>query len=74
MAEVVLICRFEARPGREDQLRTLLRGMLAPTHAESDASCTAFTSQIRRGDSFFPRDGKVRLLSIYTWPRPTLGA
>jgi quinol monooxygenase YgiN len=34
MEEVVLICRFEARAGAEDQLRALLQGMLAPTHAE----------------------------------------
>jgi quinol monooxygenase YgiN len=34
MAEVLLICRFEARTGAEDQLRALLQGMLAPTHAE----------------------------------------
>jgi quinol monooxygenase YgiN len=29
-----LICRFVARAGAEDQLRALLQGMLAPTHAE----------------------------------------
>jgi quinol monooxygenase YgiN len=34
MLEVLLICRFVARRGMEVQLRTLLRGMLAPTHAE----------------------------------------
>jgi quinol monooxygenase YgiN len=34
MAEVVLIVRFVARTGTEDQLKTLLQGMLAPTHAE----------------------------------------
>lgn len=34
MAEVLLIARFVARAGAEDQLRTLLQGMLAPTHAE----------------------------------------
>jgi quinol monooxygenase YgiN len=34
MAEVLMICRFVARKGKEDQLRALLQGMLAPTHAE----------------------------------------
>jgi quinol monooxygenase YgiN len=34
MAEVLLIARFVARAGAEDQLRALLQGMLAPTHAE----------------------------------------
>ena len=35
MAEVRVIARFEARKGKEDQLRVLLQSMLAPTHAES---------------------------------------
>ncbi|MFZ3216491.1 MAG: putative quinol monooxygenase [Candidatus Acidiferrales bacterium] len=35
MAEVLLIVRFVARTGMEDQLRALLQGMLAPTLAES---------------------------------------
>jgi quinol monooxygenase YgiN len=34
MDEVLLICRFVARAGAEGQLRALLQGMLAPTHAE----------------------------------------
>jgi quinol monooxygenase YgiN len=34
MAEVLLIARFVARTGTEVQLRALLQGMLAPTHAE----------------------------------------
>jgi quinol monooxygenase YgiN len=34
MAEVLVICRFEARTGTEVQLKALLQGMLAPTHAE----------------------------------------
>jgi quinol monooxygenase YgiN len=34
MAEVLVICRFVARKGKEDELRALLQGMLAPTHAE----------------------------------------
>jgi quinol monooxygenase YgiN len=35
MAEVRVIAKFVAREGKEKQLRELLRGMLAPTHAES---------------------------------------
>jgi quinol monooxygenase YgiN len=35
MAEVHVIARSEARGGKENQLRELLRGMLAPTRAES---------------------------------------
>ncbi len=34
MAEVRVIARFEARKGKEDQLRALLQSMLTPTHAE----------------------------------------
>jgi quinol monooxygenase YgiN len=34
MSEVCVIARFVARTGTEDQLRALLEGMLAPTHAE----------------------------------------
>jgi quinol monooxygenase YgiN len=34
MSEVRVIARSVARRGREDQLRELLRGMLAPTRAE----------------------------------------
>jgi quinol monooxygenase YgiN len=35
MAEVRVIARSVARKGRENQLRELLRGMLAPTRGES---------------------------------------
>jgi len=35
MAEVRVIARAVARKGKESQLRELLRGMLAPTRAES---------------------------------------
>lgn len=34
MAEIRVIARFVAREGNEDQLRTLLQSMLAPTRAE----------------------------------------
>jgi quinol monooxygenase YgiN len=35
MAEVRVIARFVAGNGKEDQLRAVLQGMLAPTRAES---------------------------------------
>jgi quinol monooxygenase YgiN len=35
MAEVRVIARFVAGYGKEDRLRAVLQGMLAPTHAES---------------------------------------
>ena len=35
MTEVRVIARFVARKGKEDQLRAVLQGMLAPTGAES---------------------------------------
>jgi quinol monooxygenase YgiN len=35
MAEVRVIARFVAREGKEDHLRAVLQGMLAPTGAES---------------------------------------
>jgi quinol monooxygenase YgiN len=35
MAEVRVIARAVARKGKEDQLKSLLKGMLAPTHAEA---------------------------------------
>jgi quinol monooxygenase YgiN len=35
MAELRVIARFVAGNGKEDQLRAVLQGMLAPTHAES---------------------------------------
>jgi quinol monooxygenase YgiN len=35
MAKVHVIARFGAAEGRENQLRALLQGMLAPTRAES---------------------------------------
>ena len=40
MAEVRVIARSVARSGKENQLRELLRGMLAPTRAES--GCTLY--------------------------------
>src|ERR1700677_3695493 len=40
MAEVRVIARSVARSGKQDQLRELLRAMLAPTRAES--GCTLY--------------------------------
>src|ERR1700746_4169678 len=40
MAEVRVIARFVALKGKESQLRALLKGMLAPTHAEP--GCKAY--------------------------------
>ena len=40
MAEVRVIARFVALKGKENQLRALLQGMLAPTHAEP--GCKAY--------------------------------
>src|SRR6201987_6477468 len=40
MAEVRVIARFVALKGKESQLRALLQGMLAPTHAEP--GCKAY--------------------------------
>ena len=34
MDKVYLIARIVAKPGKVDELRSLLAGMLAPTHAE----------------------------------------
>ena len=35
MSEVRVIARAVARKGKEEQVKALLQGMLAPTHAES---------------------------------------
>jgi quinol monooxygenase YgiN len=34
MSKIKVIARIVAKPGQEAELRELLRGMLAPTHAE----------------------------------------
>ena len=67
MSEVRVIARSVARRGSESHLRELLRGMLAPTRAESrDANCMNSTSQIRRGAFIFMEYGRVKLLLINT--------
>jgi quinol monooxygenase YgiN len=57
MPEVLLIARFVARTGTEDQLRTLLQGMLAPTHAEP--GCKRY--------EFYESGSKGRFFLCETW-------
>jgi len=57
MAEVRVIARFVARRGREDQLRELLRGMLAPTRAE--LGCKLY--------DLYESDSKGRFYFYETW-------
>ena len=72
MAEIRVIARAVARKGKESQLRELLRGMLAPTRAESDVNCTNSTSQTRKAASISTRHGKARPPSISTQPLLTI--
>ena len=74
MAEVLVIVRFVARKGKEDELRALLQSMLAPTHAEPGCKLYNFMSQTQRDVSTFTKQGKVKLHSINIWQRPTLSA
>jgi hypothetical protein len=66
MAEVYVIARAVARSGKENQLRELLRGMLAPTRAES--GCRLY--ELYESDSprrfIFTKHGKVKPRSINT--------
>jgi quinol monooxygenase YgiN len=57
MAEVLLICRFVSRNGAEVQLRALLQGMLAPTHAES--GCKSY--------ELYESDSSGRFYLCETW-------
>ena len=66
MAEVRVIARALAQRGSEDQLRALLRGMLAPTRAESGCNLYDSTSQSRRDASTSTKYGKAKLRSINT--------
>jgi quinol monooxygenase YgiN len=75
MTEVRVIARAVARKGKEDQLKALLQGMLAPTHAEPGCRLYEFTSQASGGVFTSTNCGKVRLrlsntqraLTISTW-------
>ena len=53
MAEVSVIARSVAREGREDQLRELLRGMLAPTRAEAGCRLYELYESDSKGRFYF---------------------
>jgi quinol monooxygenase YgiN len=74
MSEVCVIARFVARTGTEDQLKALLEGMLAPTHAEPGCKLYDLYESDTKGRFFFSERWKARLRSIYMWPRRTLSA
>jgi quinol monooxygenase YgiN len=53
MAKVHVIARFVAGDGKENQLRTLLQGMLAPTRAESGCESYELYESDSRGRFYF---------------------
>jgi quinol monooxygenase YgiN len=53
MAEVRVIARALAQRGSEDQLRALLRGMLAPTRAESGCNLYELYESDSKGRFYF---------------------
>ena len=53
MAEVHVIARSVARRGRENELRELLRGMLAPTRAESGCKLYELYESDSKGRFYF---------------------
>src|ERR1700692_3884944 len=53
MAEVRVIARSLARRGRENELRELLRGMLAPTSAESGCKLYELYESDSKGRFYF---------------------
>jgi quinol monooxygenase YgiN len=53
MAEVRVIAKFVARKGKEKQLRELLRGMLAPTRAESGCKTYDLYESDSKGRFYF---------------------
>ena len=53
MAEVRVIARAIARKGKEDQLKALLHGMLAPTHAEPGCRLYELYESEERGRFYF---------------------
>ena len=61
MAEVHVIARAVARKGKEDQLKALLQGMLAPTHAEPGCRIYELYESGERGRFTSANCGKVRL-------------
>lgn len=78
MAEVRVIARFAARKGKENQLRALLQGMLAPTRAEPGCKLYELYESDSRGASIYAKHGKVELrlidtqqrLPLSTWNKP----
>ena len=60
MTEVRVIARSVARKGKEDQLRALLQGMLAPTRAEQ--GCKSF--------ELYESDSTGRFYFDETWESP----
>jgi len=57
MSEVRVIARFVASQGKEDQLKTLLQGMIAPTRAE--LGCERY--------ELYESDSKGRFYLYETW-------
>jgi quinol monooxygenase YgiN len=53
MAEVRVIAKFVARKGKEKQVRERLRGMLAPTHAESGCKTYDLYESDSKGRFYF---------------------
>jgi quinol monooxygenase YgiN len=53
MAKVHVIARFVAGEGKENQLRALLQGMLAPTRAESGCESYELYESDSRGRFYF---------------------
>jgi quinol monooxygenase YgiN len=72
MTEVYVIARSVARGGRENQLRELLRGMLAPTRAESGCKLYELYESDSKGRFYFYEIWGVKLRSINTQPALTL--
>ena len=57
MSEVLIIARFVASQGKEDQLKALLQGMLTPTRAE--AGCERY--------ELYGSDARGRFYLYETW-------
>ena len=78
MSEVRVIARSVARRGSENQLRELLRGMLAPTRAEAGCKLYELYESDSGGAFIFMKYGRVKLLlintqqvlTLSTWSKP----
>jgi hypothetical protein len=60
MGKVHVIARFVATEGRENQLRTLLQGMLRILAPNRGVSCMNSTSQTRKHGSISTKHGQVK--------------